>query len=388
MPAPPRPLRVLTVGHSYVVALNRAVARRVARDPAFEVTVAAPARFHGDFRVHDCEPEPPGSPLRLVPIPARWTRRVHLFRYAGRRLRRLMREGRFDAVHVWEEPYVFAGFQLARVAAAAGVPYGFRSAQSLPKSYPPPFRQFERAVLRRAAGWAAGGSLVFANLLARGYPEGRGRVVTLAVETDRFRPLPPDEKRAVREGLGLPGPLIVQLGRVNEDKGVRVLTAALEGLGERPWGLLMLGNGPLEGEVNRWAAARGWEDRVRLGAVAHAEVPRLLAAGDLLVAPSQTTSHWKEQFGRMLIEAFACGVPVIGSDSGEIPHVIGDAGRVVPEKDVPAWTAAIADLLDDPAARADLAARGQARCARFSVPAVAEEWKAFYRDLAAAGAAG
>lgn len=381
-----RPLRVLAVGHSYVIAQNRAVAREVARDPAFEVTVAAPAVYHGDFRREVCEPEQAGSPLRLEPIPARWTRRVHVFRYNARVLRRLMRSNRFDAVHGWEEPYIFAGYQLAR--AAGNMPFGVWTAQNLPKRYPPPFAAFERATLKRARLWAAAAGGVFENLVSRGYPAETGRIITLAVETDRFRPLPPDAKRAVREELGLPEPLIVQLGRVNEDKGVRVLLAALEGLGERPWGLLMLGNGPLEGEVLRWAEARGWGDRVRVGAVRHGEVPRRLAAADLLVAPSQTTPHWKEQFGRMLIEAFACGVPVIGSDSGEIPRVVGDAGRIVPEADAAAWTRAIRELLDDPAARADLAAKGLERCGQYSVAAVAERWKDFYRDLAAARTAG
>ena len=68
---------------------------------------------------------------------------------------------------------------------------------------------------------------------------------------------------------------------------------------------------------------------------------------DLLVAPSQTTPWWKEQFGRMLIEAMACGVPVIGSDSGEIPYVIGDAGMVVSDVDVAGWARAIATLVGE-----------------------------------------
>ena len=54
---------------------------------------------------------------------------------------------------------------------------------------------------------------------------------------------------------------------------------------------------------------------------------------DLLCAPSRTTPRWREQFGRMLIEAMACGVPVIASPSGEIPYVVGDAGVLVPEGD-------------------------------------------------------
>ena len=66
------------------------------------------------------------------------------------------------------------------------------------------------------------------------------------------------------------------------------------------------------------------------------EVPAVLRALDVLVLPSLTTPSWKEQFGRVLQEAMACAIPVVGSDSGEIPHVIGDAGLVTPEGDAAA----------------------------------------------------
>ena len=76
---------------------------------------------------------------------------------------------------------------------------------------------------------------------------------------------------------------------------------------------------------------------------------------DVLTAPSQTTPKWREQFGRMLVEGFACGLPVVGSDSGEIPHVIGPAGLVIGETDQAGWTAALANLIDSPDLRAELA---------------------------------
>jgi glycosyltransferase involved in cell wall biosynthesis len=82
---------------------------------------------------------------------------------------------------------------------------------------------------------------------------------------------------------------------------------------------------------------------------------------DVLCAPSQTASHWREQFGRMAIEAFACGVPVVASDSGEIPYVVGDAGLVVGEHDAAGFRAALADLLENPARRRELRERGLAR---------------------------
>jgi glycosyltransferase involved in cell wall biosynthesis len=62
--------------------------------------------------------------------------------------------------------------------------------------------------------------------------------------------------------------------------------------------------------------------------------------------PSLTTPRWKEQFGRVLIEAMACGVPVVGSDSGEIPQVVGDAGLIFPEGDAAGLAAALQRLCD------------------------------------------
>ena len=103
---------------------------------------------------------------------------------------------------------------------------------------------------------------------------------------------------------------------------------------------------------------------------------------DLLVAPSRTTLRWLEQFGRMLIEAFACGVPVVASDSGEIPFVVGDAGRIVPENDVPAWAQAIGTLLADGKTREIMTAKGLQRADRYSVDTVARQYRNFYRQLA------
>ena len=83
-----------------------------------------------------------------------------------------------------------------------------------------------------------------------------------------------------------------------------------------------------------------------------------------MVLPSLTQPNWMEQFGRVLIEAMACATPVIGSDSGEIPNVIGDAGIVTPEGDVDALQRALLRLEADPALRARYAQAGRARALR------------------------
>ena len=81
----------------------------------------------------------------------------------------------------------------------------------------------------------------------------------------------------------------------------------------------------------------------------------------VLVLPSITTRSWKEQFGRVLPEAMACQTPVIGSDSGEIPNVIGRAGSVFPEGNITELTKCLHKLFSDKAFYNNLARRGQAR---------------------------
>lgn len=382
-PGPSTPLRVLTIGHSYVVGLNQAVPATVASNPDVDLTLAAPEFHYGDLRRIHLETR--SSPhYRIVPLPARLTRWNHGFWYSHGRLRRLVREGGFHVVHAWEEPYVYAGYQIACAAAGAGVPLVFRTAQSLIKRYPWPFRRFERYVVSHAAAWVAGGQLVYQAMVQKGFPAATGGVITLGVDTEAFRPLAPEARTATAQSLGLEPPIVGFLGRLVPAKGLDLLMAALDGTRQQ-WSLLVLGSGPYQGRIEAWVKQRGLRDRVRILLARHDEVPGLLGAMDLLLAPSQTTRTWKEQFGRMIIEAFACGVPVVGSDSGEIPHVIGDAGVVLPERDVEAWSRTIDLLVADPARRGSLAERGLARCrARFSIHRVAGQWLELYRSAAAA----
>ncbi|HMD47465.1 MAG TPA: glycosyltransferase family 4 protein [Bryobacteraceae bacterium] len=377
-----RPLRILTIGHSYCVALNRAVVREVARDPNFQVTVASPSYFFGDLRPILMEPEPEGSPLAVVPLDTRFSRFVHVFRYDGAALAALIEKGDFDIVHAWEEPYIFAGYQIAQALKNSKARFCFRTAQSYVKHYPPPFGYFERSVLNRAQAWIAGASLVFQAMLKRGFPESTGRVLNLAVDLTAFRPLSADERSAVHTELALTGPVIGYLGRLTKAKGLDTLMEAMDQIGgTRPWSLLLLGSGEYRDKIEKWAERQGWSDRVKIRLAKHAEVPAYLGSMDMLVAPSRTMPNWREQFGRMIIEAFACGVPVLGSDSGEIPNVVGDGGQVVAEADVAAWVDAIQRLCDRPQEREALSKRALARAQKYSVTTIAQQYREFYTWL-------
>ena len=103
---------------------------------------------------------------------------------------------------------------------------------------------------------------------------------------------------------------------------------------------------------------------------------------DVLVAPSMSRPNWTEQFGRVLVESMACGVPVIGSSSGEIPNVIGDAGLIFPEGDVDGLASALQTLMDDPSRRDEMGARGRSRVLdKFTQARIVDETYAVYCEL-------
>ena len=371
--------RLLTIGHSYCVGANRRLAHELTRTSGWNVTVVAPTRFRGDFRVHTTSAEPDEA-CTLEPVPVHLASRVHTMLY-GARLRTLLREP-WDVVHCWEEPYVAAAAQVAAWT-PAHVPLVFATFQNIDKQYPAPFRWFEQYSMDRADGLVAFGRTVLDVARARGFPRVRARVIPPGVDTRRFAPNA-DARARVREALGWQddAPVVGFVGRFVKEKGVLLLTDVL-GRIPTPWRALFVGAGPLERELRCWAGPFG--DRVAVATtVAHEEVPDWLNAMDVLCAPSQTTPRWREQFGRMLIEAFATGVPVVAAASGEIPHVVADAGVLVAENDLAAWERTLGAILADPERRRTLAERGRAHAvSHYDWSVVARQHAAFFGELAA-----
>lgn len=373
--------RLLTIGHSYCVALNRRLAHEMARlgGAQWEVTAAAPAFFHGDLRPIALEALP-GEQCRLQPLVAHLSRRIHVMFYE-RRLRALLAQP-WDVVHCWEEPYLLAGAQVAWWT-PRGAALVYNTAQNIAKRYPPPFNWIERHNLRRASGWVAFGETIVQTLVPQPLYAARARrIIPLGLNTDSFRP-DPQAGAHIRQQLGWTKagpPVIGYLGRFVPDKGVPLLLRVLERVAT-PWRALFVGGGAREAELRAWAGRYG--DRVRVvTGVLHADVPAYLNAMDLLCAPSQTMPHWREQQGRMLSEAFACGVPVVASDSGEIPYVVRDAGVIVGEQDEAGWTVALSELLENPARRAELTRRGLERARTvYAWPTIAQHYLDFFAEL-------
>ena len=376
-------LRLLTIGHSYVVALNRRLAHEIAHESRgrWEVTVVSPDEMRGDLRPTPFE-RFDNEPCNVEVIPVHWPERIHLMLY-GSRLRNILAQN-WDLVHCWEEPYIASGAQIV-FHCPKEVPLVFYTFQNLTKRYPPPFSFLEKYCLHRSAGWIAAGRTVEQVLLGRkvGYERRPYSVLPLGVDVQKFRRTPEQRARVLQQ-LGWQDnvPVVGFLGRFVPEKGLPLLTRVLDRI-QSPCRVLLIGSGPEEANLRTWAATHG--DRVKLVTNArHDEVPTYLNACDILCAPSQTAAHWREQFGRMLIEAFATEVAVIASDSGEIPYVVGDAGIIVGEKDDAGWESAIADLLENSERRRELAVRGLERVhSTYAWPVVARRHIEFFEQIVA-----
>lgn len=377
-----QPLTLLMVGHSYCVSLNRRLCHEVALAGGgrVAVTVAAPSFYQGDLRAIALE-RLDGEPYTLEGVKTLGSRFPIAFLY-GRRLMQLLRQP-WHVVHAWEEPYILAGAQIARgTSAQSSLVYS--SFQNQPKRYPPPFQWCERYALGRASGWTAFGKTIAENLASRpGYRDRPSRMIPLGIDSAVYRADPAARLRVLRDlnWSDAGPPIIGYLGRFVPEKGLGLLMDCLDALDAGSWRMLFLGGGPMEAELNIWS--KRYPDQVRIvTGVPHSGVPAYLNAFDLLAAPSQTTPRWKEQLGRMLLEAMATGVPIIASDSGEIPYVVADAGRIVAESDAQGWVSALSHLIASPAERALLRDAGLERARTvYAWPHIARAFLNFFIEL-------
>jgi glycosyltransferase involved in cell wall biosynthesis len=372
-------MRVLIVSKILVLSAYRRKLDEIAAQPEVErlVAVTPPAWHEPGGRTLPLEPADGSHNYELRIEPIRFNGSYHLFYWPG--LGRVLRDVRPDIVHLDEEPYNLATAHGTWLARRAGVPALFFTWQNLLRHYPPPFNWLERSVYKHAAYAIAGSTEARGVLRAKGYGGPASVIPQFGVDPELFAP-----------GMAPDGPPVIGfIARLVEEKGIFVLLAALAGL-DGPWRLHVIGSGPLERKARRRAAQLGLAERVTWepGSVPSTHVPDRLRTFTVLVQPSLTRRHWKEQFGRALMEAMACGVAVIGSASAEIPNVVGDAGLVVPEGDATALRDAIARVLGDRELREELGRRGRARVLdSYTNQRIAEQTVEAYRSALSTAAA-
>jgi glycosyltransferase involved in cell wall biosynthesis len=279
-------------------------------------------------------------------------------------------------VYIEEEPYSIAAYQWARASHGMGMPYAFYSLQNVAKKYPPPFAQSRHYVYSHARLGVALSADVRDALQQTGF-SGTIEQLPLSVDTSVFHS---DSSGHMRTAYyRFEGPVIGFLGRLVPEKGIYVLLDAFRSIRTATGAsLLCIGSGPLA------ALCRNTPGVVVAESVQHAEVPAYLATVAVLVLPSITTKGWREQFGRALIEAMACEIPVVGTDSGEIPNLIRDTGGglIVPEGQPSKLADAILRLFRDSSLSRSLAQRGhEAVHRRYSLEAVSDRLEAILRKM-------
>jgi glycosyltransferase involved in cell wall biosynthesis len=359
---------VLRISKSGVVTAWRERERQL-RSLGVDLTLVSAARW-----------EEGGSMVEFTPadddfaVPVRTIgRHPNLFLYDPRPLWKLLGGEQWDLIDLHEEPFGLAVAEVLflRWLLAPRVPFVFSSAQNIEKRYPPPFRWFERVALRHAAG-AYTCNTEAGDILRRKGLRGRWTLLPLGVDVGRFKPVdrePPEGSLSV--GF---------VGRLIRHKGVDVLLEAVAD--DRRLSVEVFGAGPELERLTALVETLGMGERVRFhGYVDEAKLPDLYPTVDVLAVPSIPLPGWIEQFGRVVVEAQASGVPVVASASGALPDVVGEAGLLVAPGDPVALHAALSRFLEEPGLWDRLREAGLAAANRYSWESVSASQLALYRSV-------
>lgn len=391
-------MKILTVSHTYIVDLNCEKLRSLTQiNPDVEVTVVVPKIWNpGGVQSKKIETQPrEEGRFRVVPI-SNFSQNNQSLLSFGVDIVPLLRQFKPDIIHMEQGAKSLGYAELITLNRLLGLKAKnvFFTWWNLPYEVKFPLSLLENYNLRHTDGLVVGNQDGVDILRDHGYRGPACVLPQLGVDERLFCPAQQPEL-ATEQGITPEDFVIGFVGRFVEEKGLLTLFDALsklqaDGL-ERSWKLLLLGRGPLKETLKERAKVLGVSDRVIwIESVPHADVPRYINLMDTLVLPSETTyqfktlsaAGWKEQFGHVIIEAMACQVPVIGSDSGEIPHVIKDDGLVFPEGDAAELADRLTRLIDHPEKQRAIAQKGYQRALRdYTNKAVASKLLNFYETL-------
>ena len=363
-------MRVLMLSKACIVGIYQRKLEEIAR-LGVELLVLVPPSWkdeRGETKLERAYTE--GYRLEVLPIALNGNFHLHWYPGLGGKIR----DFRPGIVHIDEEPYNLAAWQALVHARHADAKSLFFSWQNIARQYPPPFSWGERWVLNSVDYALAGTESIASVWREKGYTGRMAVVPQFGVDPDVFHPAAStDTHRPFTIGY---------IGRLVEEKGIHLLLEATSRL-TGDWRLRIVGSGPERDRLHALAGQLNIGERVEwIEWIASTEIPAQYHQLDVLAVPSLTRPNWKEQFGRVLIEAMVSGVPVIGSDSGAIPDVIGDAGLITPEGNIAALTEALCKLQQDIALRTTFAERGRARViAHFTHAQVAADTVRVYREM-------
>ncbi len=378
-------MRVLLISHTCQSRREgQPKAEQLSRIPGMELRVLVPDRWHEYSAWRKAQvPENAGYEYEVGKVRWPWSGPAQWYLHWYPALAETLREFQPDIIDLWEEPWGLVSAHTAWLRNRL-VPHAkiiSETEQNIAKRLPPPFEAFRSYTLSRADFVVGRSAEAIDNLRAKGYG-GPAAAVPNAVDTELFRPL---DRVECRRALGLSGFVAGYVGRLVEEKGLADMVAALPFCPPEV-NLVFAGSGPFQQTLRQQAEALGMAGRVKfLPSRPQDELPQVMNALDTLVLPSRTTPRWKEQFGRVIIEAQACGIPVVGSNSGAIPSVVGQGGIIFPEGNAKTLAVALSSLHSNPQRTRELGRIGRCQVEKnYTWARVAEQmWEIYGRTLAA-----
>lgn len=365
-------MKVLLIWKALVSEAYHRKLKELAKFKDIELTLIVPTRWHNiNLEKKFCKD------YNIIPTRIAMSGYNHFHWYP--RLEKYIRQIQPDIFHVEEEHYSLVTFQAIRLARKYNIKCLFVTWQNIYKDYPFPFSWLERYSLKNADYAIAGNESISNVLVRKGFDKDRISLIPLGTDTLLFRKMEPTE---LRSRLHLETFTIGYLGRLVEEKGVLDLLKSVSQI-KTKFDLLMIGNGKLKHKISAEGKRLGISEQIRLiDNIPSSQVSHYLNCMDCIVLPSRTTKKWKEQFGRVLTEAMSCEVPVIGSDSGEIPNVLGDCGIIFKEGDVDELYSKIKMLINNKDLRMELAKKGRQRVLdNFTQEIVARETYRIYQKM-------
>ena len=368
-----KPLRVLSISHSAVhrVSGRMRYEELAERRHDIDLTLVAPDRWQEYGKAMPLDPHRGPMEFRVERVRLPYVPRAGWYLHHYAHLGRVVREVEPDVIHLWEEPWSLVALQAIRLRnhLRPQAAIMLETDQNILRRMPIPFEQMRRYALGQTDLLIGRGPESLDVSRRCGFT-GATAIVEYGVAPGVFTR---QDRRTARDALGMSGFTMGYVGRIVREKGLYDVLDAMVACHERT-SLLVVGSGADEEAFKAKVAELGLAGRVRiLTPRPPAEIASVLNALDALVLMSQTTRTWKEQFGRVIMEAHACAVPVIGSDSGSIPGVVAEGGWIVPEGNAPALASLLARLTTSPdeVAKAGQAGYVQAQT-RFALSTVAD----------------
>jgi len=232
----------------------------------------------------------------------------------------------------------------------------------------------EQMVLSRISGIVAGSDQAVDRLENKGYNGQISVAPQTGVDIQAFSPQ--NDAGKLRERFDLPtdANIVLYTGRLVPEKGLRYLVDAVPGIYNMCPNvhLLLVGEGPMSNKI-RQNATNSEHITLVTDRLPYHLMPQLYSLASVFTYPSYTEETWAEQFGYAAAEAMSCGVPVVTTRCGSLPHVVDDGGIVCPERDSNSLAEAIGTLLQNPKRRAELGERARQRVkTEFSLDRVAK----------------